>query len=268
MIPKIKRAKGRRPMPLEVRANVRLSPSFTRLTLGGPALAGFATPGLDHAVRLFFPRAGQPGLWLPSLRNDAWLPETLLQPTSRRPWVRTFTIRDHRPDLQELDMEFALHGDEGPASAWAARARPGDPAGLMDEGYTYLPPAAADRQLLVGDESALPAVLSILSTAPAGLTGQVFLEVPEAGDIRSGISCPAGVQVTWLSRDGAPSIPGTLALEAVKAAPDLGKPSYAWVAGESRLATGVRRHLVGERQMEKRDIAFIGYWRHGRSSPG
>ncbi|MBB5083227.1 siderophore-interacting protein [Nonomuraea endophytica] len=268
MIPKIKRAKGRRPLPLKVRANVQLSPSFNRLTLGGPALADFTSPGLDHGVRLFFPREGQPALWLPSFKNDAWMPETLLQPASRRPWVRNYTIRDHRPDQQELDIEFALHGDEGPASAWAARARPGDPAGIMDEGYTYLPPDGADRQLLVGDESALPAILSILGTASAGLTGQVFLEVPLAGDIRGDIVCPAGVQVTWLSRDGAATVPGALALQAVKDAPDLGKPSYAWIAGESKLATGVRRHLVNERHIEKRDIAFIGYWRHGRPSPG
>ncbi|WP_219471108.1 siderophore-interacting protein [Nonomuraea rhizosphaerae] len=255
-------------IPLEVRANVRVSPSFSRLTLGGATLAGYSSPGRDHTVRLFFPRTRQAGLWLPSLRNDAWMAETLLQPVSRRPWVRNYTVREHRPDKQELDIEFALHGDQGPASAWAARARPGDPAGIFDEGYSYLPPDGADRQLLVADESALPAVLAILSAAPAALTGNVFLEVPRTADIRPGITCPAGVEVKWLPRDGAGTIPGELALEAVRNTPDLGAPSYAWVAGEAKLATGVRRHLVSERRVEKKDIAFIGYWRHGRSSPG
>ncbi|MGJ6967632.1 siderophore-interacting protein [Streptosporangium sp. G11] len=255
-------------IPLEVRANVRVSPSFNRLTLGGAALAGFTSPGRDHAVRLFFPRTGQARLWLPSLHNDAWMAETLLQPASRRPWVRNYTVRDHRPEKQELDIEFALHGDQGPASAWAARARPGDPAGIFEEGYSYLPPDGADRQLLVGDESALPAILSILSTAPAALTGNVFLEVPETADIRSRIESPVGVQVKWLPRDGAGTIPGALALETVRKTPDLGTPSYTWIAGEAKLVTGVRRHLVNERRIEKKDIAFIGYWRHGRSSPG
>nr|WP_308204123.1 SIP domain-containing protein [Goodfellowiella coeruleoviolacea] len=41
-----------------------------------------------------------------------------------------------------------------------------------------------------------------------------------------------------------------------------------WVAGEAKLATGLRRHLVNDRGVPKSDIAFFGYWRHGRSSPG
>ncbi|WP_326554883.1 siderophore-interacting protein [Micromonospora sp. NBC_01813] len=267
MIPRVKRSRQRRVIPLQVRANIQLSPSFHRVTFGGAALAGFTSPGLDHGVRLFFPRTGQDRLWLPSLRNDAWMAETLLQPTSRRPWVRTYTVREFRPAQQELDIEFTRHGDQGPASAWVARARPGDPAGIFDEGYTYLPSDGADRQLLVGDESALPAILSILESAPVTLTGQVYLEVPQTADIRR-IAGPLGVQVTWLARDGAGTIPGALALDTVRNAPDLGAPSYTWVAGEAKLATGVRRHLVDERGIGKRDIAFMGYWRHGRSSIG
>jgi NADPH-dependent ferric siderophore reductase len=267
VIPKVKRARQRRMIPLEVTANVRLSPSFTRLTLGGEALSGLSRTGLDHTVRLFFPRHGQVGLWLPSRESDAWMPETLIQPKSRRPWVRNYTVREHRPEAQELDIEFALHGDDGPASAWATRARPGDPAGVFEEGHSYLPPEDADRQLLVGDESALPAILAILEAAPPTLTGDVFVEVPETADIRTGIACPPGVRVRWLPRDGAGSIPGALALDAVRGAPGL-SPAYTWVAGEAKLATGVRRHLVGDRGLAKSGIAFIGYWRHGRSSPG
>jgi NADPH-dependent ferric siderophore reductase len=268
VIPKVKRAKQRRMIPLEVRANVRLSPSFTRLTLGGDTLSELTAAGRDHTVRLFFPREGQSGLWLPSWQNDNWMAETLIQPKSRRPWVRNYTVRDHRPADGELDIEFALHGDDGPASAWAARARPGDPAGIIEEGYSYLPPENADRQLLVGDESALPAILSILATAPPTLTGDVFLEVPESGDIRTDVTRPPGVRMHWVPRDGAGSTPGALALDAVRTTADLGAPAYTWVAGESRLATGVRRHLTGDRGIPKADIAFIGYWRHGRSSPG
>jgi NADPH-dependent ferric siderophore reductase len=268
MIPKIKRPKQRRMIRLEVRDNVRISPTFARITLGGEGLSGFTSSGLDRTVRLFFPREGQNTLWLPSLQNDAWIVETLLQPTSRRPWVRNYTVLDHRPLAQELDIEFALHGDGGPASAWALRARPGDPAGIFDEGYSYLPTDDAGRQLFVGDESALPAIPAILAAAPATLTGDAFLEVPETGDIRADIVRPPGVRVHWLARNGTGSIPGAVALEAVRSRSDLPTPTYSWVAGEAKLATGVRRHLVGERHVPKSDIAFIGYWRHGRTAPG
>ena len=139
---------------------------------------------------------------------------------------------------------------------------------IIEEGRTYLPPGEAGRQLLAGDESALPAILSILSAAPDTLTGHAFLEVPRTADIRAGIACPAGVEVHWLPRDGSGGIPGALALEAVRAHPDLGAPAYAWVAGEARLATGVRRHLIGERRMARKDVGFYGYWRHGRAGIG
>ena len=267
MIPKVKRAKQRRMLRLEVAANVRLSPSFARVTLTGEALSDFRATGFDHTVRLFFPRAGQAGLWLPSLNNDAWMAETLLQPVSRRPWVRSYTVRDHRPGARELDIEFALHGDHGPASAWAARARPGDPAGIFEEGYSYLPPGGAGRQLLVADESAVPAALAILEAAPPTLIGDAFLEVPLRADVRADVSRPRGVRVHWLSREVPGTIPGGPALDAVRAA-SFAAPDYTWVAGESRLATGVRRHLVGDRGVPKSDIAFYGYWRHGRSSIG
>jgi NADPH-dependent ferric siderophore reductase len=267
VIPRVRRPSARRMIRLEVLANERITPAFARLTLGGPDLAGLVGTGDDQAVRLFFPRDGQAGLWLPSRNSDMWMAETLIQPRSHRPWVRNYTIREFRPERREIDVEFALHGDQGPASAWAARARPGDPAGIFDEGNSYLPPDGAGRRLLVGDESAVPAILSILAGAPATLTGDVFLEVPATADIRDDVVRPPGVHLRWLARDGNGDVPGTLALAAVREA-DLKPPDYTWVAGESRLATGVRRHLVNERGIAKPAIAFVGYWRHGRSSPG
>nr|WP_269746743.1 siderophore-interacting protein [Catenuloplanes japonicus] len=114
--------------------------------------------------------------------------------------------------------------------------------------------------MLAGDESALPAVLSILEGLPADSTGDVFLEVPSAADERTNLKKPPGVRVSWLARDD------SSALAAVReSAVDA---DYAWVAGEAKLATGVRRHLVDERGMAKQHIAFMGYWRHGRASLG
>jgi NADPH-dependent ferric siderophore reductase len=265
LLPKVRMPRTRRMITLEVRATERLSPAFLSVTLGGPELAHLEPMGRDQTVRLFLPRAGQERLRMPSRDSEAWMAEVLLMPKASRPRVRNYTVRRVRPELGELDIEFALHAD-GPAAAWARGARPGDPAGVFDMGITYLPPEDAGWQLLVGDESALPAILAILDAAPGSLTGDVFLEVPERADFRTGLRVPEGVTVHWLARDGAG--PGAAALDAVRrAAPRPGR-GYAWVAGESRLATGVRRHLVREWSMPKPDIAFHGYWRQGRSSVG
>ncbi|WP_328701378.1 siderophore-interacting protein [Amycolatopsis pittospori] len=247
-------------------ATHRTSPAFLTVTLGGPQLQDFKPMGYDQVVRLFFPRPGQPGLRMPTLSNEAWMAELLVLPKSRRPWVRNFTVRRARPELDEVDIEFALHADS-PASSWARGARPGDPAGIFDMGVTYLPPARAEWQLLAGDESAVPAILAILEHAPPDLVADVYLEVPETADIRE-VEAPEGVRVHWLPRDEPGRPPGTLALETIRRAEPREGRSYTWVAGESRLATGLRRHLTGERGVPKSDIAFFGYWRQGRSSPG
>jgi NADPH-dependent ferric siderophore reductase len=155
-----------------------------------------------------------------------------------------------------------------PGLLLAQRARPGDPAGIFDEGITYLPTPAATWHLLAGEESALPAILSILESAPPELQAEVFLEVPLTADIRPEVTHPDGVRVHWLARDGSGARPGALVLDAVKNATLPDGPSYTWTAGESTLPTGLRRHLVTDRQVPKSEIAFIGYWRLGRSSPG
>ncbi len=266
MIPKVHLPESRTMITLEVRRREFLTPGFARVTLGGPAVRDLVVAGNDQAVRLFFPRAAQTSLRMPTASNEAWMAQLLLMPKAVRPWVRNLTIRRVRPADEEVDIEFAVHG-ESPMSSWVRRVEPGDAAGIFDMGTTYRLPGHAEAQLLVGDETALPAILSILDGTPPSLPTEVYLEVAAAADIRS-VEAPAGVGIHWFSRDDEELRPGTVVLDAVR---DAALPSgrcYAWVAGESRLATTVRRHLVNDRGLPKRDISFIGYWRLGRSSPG
>ncbi|MEU1299137.1 MULTISPECIES: siderophore-interacting protein [Streptomyces] len=251
---------------VEVRRREFLTPGFASVTLGGPAVRDLVVAGNDQAVRLFFPREGQTALRMPTVSNEAWIAQLMLLPKSVRPWVRNLTIRRARPADDEIDIEFAVHGDS-PMSSWVRRAEPGDPAGIFDIGTMYRLPEHAEGQLLVGDETALPAILSILDGTPPSLATEVYLEVAAAADIRS-VEAPAGARIHWFSRDDEDLRPGTLALDAVRRASLPSGRFYIWVAGESRLATTLRRHLVNDRGVPKRDISFFGYWRLGRSTPG
>jgi NADPH-dependent ferric siderophore reductase len=92
--------------------------------------------------------------------------------------------------------------------------------------------------------------------------------VSTAADVRD-VVAPPGARIHWFSRDDVPDQrPGAVVLEAVRRAAMPPGRVYAWVAGESRLATSVRRHLVNDRGVPKADITFAGYWRHGWSAPG
>lgn len=249
-------------------ATTRVGHSFIRVTVGGPDLNDFTQMGHDQWFRLFLQREEQEKLCLPTAPDD-WYPQYLAMNDDARPRVRSYTVRGFRParaavygDDAELDIDFVAHGDSGQASAWAETATPGAPVGFLDEGVMYQAPPHTDQVLLVGDESALPAMAGVLRSASPELRGAAYLEVPYTEDIQD-LDVPGGVAVHWLPRNGSQTTNGALAIEAVRNAELPQTGLYAFIAGEQDLATGVRRHLVRERGIAKSDITFTGYWRMG-----
>ncbi|MCL2535081.1 MAG: siderophore-interacting protein [Nocardiaceae bacterium] len=250
----------------------RISPNFVRVTIGGDGLRRFTPMGFDQWFRMFIPDRGQTSFQLPtSPGNLLWFAQYKLIPKESRPVLRNYTVREFRPaggvfvDGPELDIDFASHGDLGPASAWADACAAGDPVGLLDEGLIYNPTPDARWHLLVGDESALPAIVGILGSADPALPVRAYIEIAHADDAQP-VAVSDNVELHWLVRAEATARPGALALSTVEAADLPAGPFYTFVAGESDLATGVRRHLVADRQVPKTDIAFTGYWRHGHAA--
>ncbi|MFZ2178905.1 MAG: siderophore-interacting protein [Rhodococcus sp. (in: high G+C Gram-positive bacteria)] len=269
---KFVKPRSRRIATARVVAGKQISPNFVRVTIAGDELGSVTPMGYDQWFRMFIPQPGQTVLRLPSTSSNLWFAQLKLMAKDTRPIARSYTIRDYRAagagsfgDTTEIDIDFASHGDPGPASAWAHIASPGDPVAVLDEGLIYNPTPGAEWQLLVGDESALPAIAGILHSSPADLRAEVFIEVADADDAQE-ISVGEDVNVHWLVREDAAAKPGALALDTVLGADLPAGPSYTFVAGESALPTALRRHLVNERHVPKSDIAFTGYWRHGHAA--
>lgn len=248
--PAVVDAAQQRPMFVTVTAVRRLSERMARITFAGDEVARFDYAGPDHLARVFFPVCDD--FRLPSTAE--WWPELQAMPVERRPVLRNYTVRRIDHARGELDIDFVLHGDSGPASAWACAAKPGDRLGVLSDGAGYQA-GDADWQLLIGDETAVPAISAMLENlrTPA----HVLLEVADQLDVLD-LAAPA----TWLYRTGRAR--GAEVLETLQAMtfPD-GEP-YVWVAGESALATSVRRYLVNERSISKQRIYFCGYWRANR----
>ncbi|MFG2052528.1 siderophore-interacting protein [Micromonospora sp. NPDC048930] len=243
--------------------------SLVRVTFGGDDLAGFAGGGRDQSVSLFLPHPGQDAPVVPIAAGEDWYAAWRALDPAVRAVMRSYTIRAQRPDRAEVDVDFVRHGDGGPATRWAGRACPGDPVLLLgpavadDRSVRFQPPAGADAVLLVADETALPAVGGILDWLPAGTPVRAFVEVPAAADIQP-LPTAARAEVTWLVRGG--TAPGTgLLADTLRAARLPGATPYAWVAGEAGMVRAVRRHLVGERGLDRRRVTFAGYWRRGAS---
>lgn len=274
----------------------RLSPSFMRLTLTGPDLDEFADNGFDQRFKLLLPDAHGSYDALP--RDPDWYAAWRRLPAARQNPIRTYTVRAVRLDVREVDVDVVLHGDRGPASRLARRARVGDPLVVLGPnrlchephgGLEFRPPAGhVGPTLLVGDATAVPAVRSVLEGLPEDAYGEVALDVPHPADI-SDVVAPVGFRLTWLVRRGAVSaLPAAVdaALDRLGVAPTGGgagpllEPEgdelcwdvpddagtgdlYAWIAGESSLVVGLRRRLVRDRGVDRGSVAFMGYWREG-----
>jgi NADPH-dependent ferric siderophore reductase len=301
-----------------VRAVERVSPSYVRVELGGDCLADFGVDGPvhDQRIKLVFPNAAGELASLDDM-DESWWSSWLQIPEDERGSIRTYTIRDVVGGGSDtrLVVDIVVHDPaegeepEGAGNAWALRARAGDElmvicprAGHAFGGIEWAP-GAASRLLLVGDETAAPAIRGILRDLPGDAQGAAFIETVTDADVYDDVVAPAGVTVTWLPRNGGPrglalhaaaiaSLTGSGAAAAPEVADDEIDPNlwetpaysssgaevpsgpavpadtpyaglYAWIAGESRIVTGLRRHLVKELGIDRGQVAFMGYWREG-----
>ncbi|RKF25274.1 siderophore-interacting protein [Micromonospora globbae] len=239
----------------------RPAPRLIRLVLGGEELAGLPVGEFtDHYIKVVFP---QPGVAYPvAFDLDAIRREL---PRAYWPRLRTYTVRAFDPWAGELTVDVVYHGDEGLAGPWAARLRPGDPVRFVGPGGGYAPSPDADWHLMVGDESALPAIAAALERLPAGAPAKVFLEVDGPAD-ELALHSRGAVELCWLHR-GARRVGDAL----VAAVRDLDFPPgavHAFVHGEATFVKELRRLLRIERGVPREMLSISGYWRLGMDDEG
>jgi NADPH-dependent ferric siderophore reductase len=250
----------RRTTALQVRHTERLTPHMIRVVAGGDDLAAFPdTAYTDRYVKIIFPR---PDVAYPQPFDMDAVRAAL--PREQWPAVRTYTVRAFDPAAGELTIDFVHHGDTGLAGPWAAGARPGDPLFLLGPGGAYAPDAGADWHLLVGDESALPAIGAALERIPSAVPVLALVEVDGRADEQP-LTSPGRLDLRWYHRD--PERPEQL----VDALAGLTFPAgrvHAFVHGEAGTVRALRRHLLDERGVPRDDLSVSGYWRRGDDEEG
>ncbi|UXY26532.1 siderophore-interacting protein [Streptomyces sp. HUAS TT20] len=253
---------GRRPRrahSAQVVRTQRLSPHMQRVVLGGDGLAGFAADTCtDHYVKLLF---GPEGVTYPEPFDLQRIQQEF--PREQWPVTRTYTVRDWDPETHELTLDFVVHGDEGLAGPWALRARPGDVVRFMGPGGAYAPDAKADWHLLVGDESALPAIARSLEALPEGAKAIALVEVSGPEEEQK---IDSDVEIVWLHRGYRPI--GETLVEAVRALEFPKGRVHAFVHGEASFVKELRRLLRVEREIPREDLSISGYWRLGHNEDG
>ncbi|WEV67322.1 siderophore-interacting protein [Bifidobacterium sp. ESL0769] len=305
------------PYLVHVARKKRLSPHFMRIVFTGDELNHFGDDVYDQRIKVMLPMTRTHGpaqpLWADpllfnheSIARSGWWEQWRALPPDCRNVFRTYTVRAVNQKSREVTVDFVLHNDAGPAGTFAATCRPGDIATLIGPNARSqdsaigidFHPGAADSALLIGDETAVPAISSILESLVRDSwrgTTEVFVEVPSVNDFLS-LVCPEHTEIHWIARNDAPrgqrlhsalvaehttytTYTTHTATEAENVAPqpaplpstsqnrkaDDTLPAYCWIAGESSFVRDTRRMLVNNFGVAKDRISFMGYWREGKS---
>lgn len=236
----------------------RLTPHMQRIVFGGSELKGFTSASPDDHVKLFFPNAAG-DIVQPVLGSNG--PE--YRPGRDYSPMRDYTPRHYDALSGELTVDFVLHGD-GPASLWAEQAAAGQVVGAGGPRGSFVIASDYNHYVLVGDETALPAISRWLAEMPASASADVLVEIPDIHD-RQSLPTPTGVNIQWLSRHGAPADTSDLLEQALQDLPVHPGDTFYWIATESGRARSIRIWLGEHRHVEKDDMKAKGYWKADNS---
>ncbi|WP_258348749.1 siderophore-interacting protein [Saccharopolyspora gregorii] len=240
---------------LRVLRKEQLTPHMIRIVAGGDGIRAYQhNEFTDAYVKVIFPVAGvaypEPldmGVITAELPREQW------------PSTRTYTVRYYDADAGELTIDFVHHGDTGLAGPWAANAAVGDELLLAGPGGAYAPDPAADWHLLVGDESALPAIAAALEALPAGAQARAVVLVDDVQE-QQPLATKADAQVRWLHRAAGDDV--ATAVRELEFPPG---DVHAFVHGEAGFVRELRRYLLDERGVTKDRLSISGYWRQGKN---
>lgn len=208
----------------------RLSPNFISITFTGPDLADFRSDSFDDHVKF------------------------IVTQTGGEPARRDYTPRRYDTRQQTLTIEFALHG-RGEASDWARQAAVGQTVTIGGPRGSMIVPLDYDWHLLIGDNSALPAIHRRLEELPADVSVRVFVLLDDAADRRE-LRSRATLEVLWFDTPEAL----TTAVQAMTLPQGEG---FIWCAGEASLMARLRTLLLEAKGHPKEAMKVAAYWKRG-----
>lgn len=235
-VTRIRRERRRR--ILTVTDRIALSPQMVRLVFTSPDLADFESAAPDDHIKLFFEDG----------RGERAM--------------RDYTPRAFDTGRQELTIDFALH-EAGPATAWALKAQPGDRLPIGGPQGSTVIADDFDWYLLIGDETALPAIGRRLEELRSGVAVFVVAATDAPGD-RFELPARDGLEIVWTFRNEG----GSDAARINAALDKLTLPTgdgYAWIAAEATEARAIRSHLIEALGHSREWIKAAGYWVKGES---
>lgn len=251
------------PSLVQVKRIIDVTPNLRRITFTSETLDSYPTDCEAGHIKIFISKDSPttpPTLPSLSAKGPVW-PEG-----KERPLVRTYTIRSCRSAEKEVDIEFAMHEDAGPAINFAKFAKPGDYLGITNPGGPDPLLMPAEHYYMAGDLTAIPAIAALLEKMPANAQGKVIVRIDAKEDQQS-LQKPAGVEVIWVV-GGVEKTDEIVELFCSWILPEDKSQTAFWLAGEDKMVKALRRYVRRDKGYEREQIYAIPYWRHGYNEEG
>lgn len=180
---------------------------------------------------------------------------------------RMYTVRPVDGDWHHLELNFAVHDNDGRGSNWAKQATAGSPL-VMDTGgrvmdVDQLPGDAT--LILLGDETVVPTVASMLGRAPAGTNAFVHIEVADA-EHEWKFETEADATVEYIHRGDAEMGATDFMIDYCDRFDWPDGPVYVFAGAEGRQVYALRKHLRETRGLNRDNYSLMGYWRRNAST--
>ena len=236
----------------------RVTPHLVRITLAGEDLRDYVDNGGDqHVAVLFF-------------GDEVIVPDPFTGAAMKRmrpyvrPRMRRYTIRRFEPESRTLEIDVLVHDDDGPGTQWASSVRVGDLVYWWGPTEAWHPDPGTEHVLLVGDETALPAIEAIVRETAARIRVSVVAEVTGAQDEPYLAEVAHSAEITWVHRDADPSTALARFLEAVRSLPPATSTTQVWGATEYRTVQALRRHFHADLGLDRQRAFLVTYWTRGQ----
>lgn len=251
---------------LVVKHKVYHTPHYIRITFTGDDIPLFAetTPGVNN--KILIPPAGVNEIHFPDFNYETG--EWTHPPEHLKPTIRTYTHRAFDLEKNEMTIDFVAHGENGPASAWAIHAKPGDLLGVLMRAKGSVLYPKADWYLLAADATGIPVIAAILETLPSTATGVAYIEIPGKEDEQE-LKTEADIQINWIYN----TTPGENklladAVRTVRIPEQENTTRFGYVAAEFSSVKDIRQFLRKEQAWDQSELYAYSYWKFGASEDG
>ena len=223
----------------------RITPRMQRISFQSTDLGDFESAAPDDHIKLFIPvsKPGSPGIDSVCMRD--------------------YTPRKFDPATATLTIDFALH-ETGPATSWASLAQPGDTLEIGGPRKSTIVADDFDWYLLIGDETALPAIGRRVEELRPGVSVTTVVVVETLAE-RQTFATSAIWTPVWIPREG--QVAGADALLRVALADHEALPGdgYIWIAAEASAARSLRSLASETWGHPKEWMKSSGYWVRGEA---